>query len=281
MIRLGDYNTLKVVRKSDLGYMLTDGNDEILMHFKQATKELNDDEEVSVFVYSDKEKRLTATMIKPYATINEAGYAAVVDILPGVGVFVNVNTPKDILISKDYLPFNEENWPAIDDKLFIRLKTKGSILTGKPLNRFEIKELKSDARYAERESIEGYVIRIAEKGVGIVTIHNMYVFVPNSQFRGTLRLGQNVNVTITKTLDGECYGMMNAQKEELIDGDKEIILKYLDEHHGVMKFTAKSSSEEIEKSFKMSRKAFKRAYGSLYKERIIDFDDTKTFKVKK
>ena len=30
----------------------------------------------------------------------------------------------------------------------------------------------------------------------------------------------------------------------------------------------------------MSRKAFKRAYGGLYKERLIDFDEEKTFKVK-
>ena len=40
MINLGKYNKLKVVRKSDLGYMLTDGTDEILMHFRQATQEL-------------------------------------------------------------------------------------------------------------------------------------------------------------------------------------------------------------------------------------------------
>ncbi|MBE6137332.1 MAG: hypothetical protein E7176_02940 [Erysipelotrichaceae bacterium] len=280
MIKLGDYNTLRVIRKSDLGYMLTDGKEEVLMHFKQATKELAADEELSVFIYSDKEKRLTATQQEPTATISKAGYAEVIEVMSGVGVFVNINTPKDILISKDYLPFDEALWPVAGDKLFIRLKVKGNILTGKPLNRFEIKELKANIQYAEREEVLGNVIRIAEKGLGIITVHNMYVFVPNSQFRGSYRLGQEISVIITKNLDGECYGTLNTLKENLIDGDRQIILDYMNEHHGIMKLTAKSSSEDIEKIFRMSRKAFKRAYGGLYKDRIIDFDDDKTFIVK-
>ena len=281
MIKLGEYNNLRVVRKSDLGYMLTDGKDEVLMHFKQATKELLDNEEVNVFIYSDKSKRLTATMIEPYATISNAGLVEVIEVLPGAGVFVNINTPKDILISKDYLPYKETEWPNVGDKLLIRLKLKGDILTGKPLNRFEIKELNGKPEYADFENVEGYICRVAEKGIGIVTVDNIYVFVPNHQFRGSIRLGQATNVCITKSIDGECYGTLNAHKEELIDTDKEIILKYLDEHHGIMKLTAKSSSEEIEKVFKMSRKAFKRAYGNLYKERLIEFDETKTYLVKK
>jgi len=93
-------------------------------------------------------------------------------------------------------------------------------------------------------------------------------------------LGQEISVIITKNLDGECYGTLNTLKENLIDGDRQIILDYMNEHHGIMKLTAKSSSEDIEKIFRMSRKAFKRAYGGLYKDRIIDFDDDKTFIVK-
>ena len=51
MIEIGKYNTLKVARKSDLGYMLSDGTDEILMHFRQANAELEIGKEVTVFIY--------------------------------------------------------------------------------------------------------------------------------------------------------------------------------------------------------------------------------------
>ena len=54
-------------------------------------------------------------------------------------------------------------------------------------------------------------------------------------------------------------------------------MKYMKKNHGVMYLTAKSSAEEIERIFHISRKAFKRAYGNLYKDRVIDFDDEKTY----
>ena len=276
MINLGKYNKLKVVRKSDLGYMLSDGTDEILMHFRQANGELEIGKEVTVFVYSDKEKRPCATMEEVKATIVEPGFTKVIEVLPKIGVFVDNNTTKDVLISKDYLPYNEENWPQIDDVLFIRLKEKKDILVGKPLNRFDIVELHSEFNYQDYQSVLGYVCRINEKGIGIVTVDKVYVFVPLSQLRGVYRMGQEVNVTITKTVNGECYGTLNAHKEVLIDTDKELILNYLKSHHGVMKLSAKSSSEEIERTLKMSRKAFKRALGSLYKDRIVETDDEKT-----
>ena len=67
----------------------------------------------------------------------------------------------------------------------------------------------------------------------------------------------------------------------MIEPDKKIILDYLDKHHGVMKITAKTEATVIEKEMGLSRKAFKRAYGGLYKDRIIDFDEEKTFVIKK
>lgn len=114
----------------------------------------------------------------------------------------------------------------------------------------------------------------------LITKDLVYVFVPNTQYRKKYRLGEAVLVVITKMLDNEAYGTLNEHKEVLMEDDKVIILNYLKVHQGSMMLTAKSSSEEIEKVFNMSRKAFKRAYGALYKEHLIDFDDKKTFLVK-
>jgi predicted RNA-binding protein (virulence factor B family) len=74
--------------------------------------------------------------------------------------------------------------------------------------------------------------------------------------------------------------MLNHQKEEMIDGDKELILAYIKKHNGRIKITAKTEATIIERELKMSRKAFKRAYGGLYKDHVIDFDDEGTFLVK-
>ena len=280
MIKLGEYNNLTVVRKSDLGYMLTDGNEEVLLHFSQSLSEHKDNEEVKVFIYADKKERPTATEINPSATIEEAGFAKVVDVIPNVGVFVNINTPKDILVSKDNLPYNTELWPQVDDLLFIRLKIKKNSLIGKPLNRFDIISLHKGVNYLEQEQVNAHVCKIADSGISLITNDMMYVFVPETQLRGKYRLGEAVTVTITKPLDNEYYGTLNQHKEFLIDTDRELIVEYMKNHGGSMPLTAKSSSEDVFKYLKMSRKAFKRAYGGLYKDQIIEFDDNKTYFVK-
>ena len=277
MIEIGKLNTLTVKRKSDLGYMLTDGVDEILMHFKESKKELNDNDSVTVYVYTDKENRKTATMNDPVLLMDKPNFAEVVNVIEGVGVFVNNNTPKDLLISKDYLPYNTNEWPVPGDVIFSSLKVKRDSLVAKPVNRFDVLSLKSKTRYNEQEMVEANVLRIAEKGVGFITKDLIYVFVPNTQLRGKYRLGQKVTVTITKMMESEAYGTLNAHKEVLMDEDRETIIKYLKDHHGIMKLTAKSSSEDVEKLFNMSRKAFKRALGGLYKDQIVEFDEERTY----
>ena len=280
MIKIGEYNTLKVLRKSDLGYMLGDGEGDVLLHFAQSIKEHKDGEDVKVFIYSDKAKRMTATEKTPFCTMSDAGFVKVIDVIPGTGVFVDINTPKDVLISKDNLPFDENLWPQVGDTLFIRLKERKGSLIGKPLNRFDIIGIHAKRVYEEKEYVDGYVCRIAERGIGVITTDMMYVYIPNTQLRGQHRMGSLVNVSITKAMDEEYYGTLNAQKEEMIDSDKEILLRFLNNNNGKMPLTAKSSAEEVERLLRMSRKAFKRAYGGLYKDRIIDFDDKHTFLVK-
>ena len=270
-------NHLKVLRKTDLGYMVSDGTEEILLHYREALSELEINQMVDVYIYTDKENRKTGTMATPHLMMGQPNFVRVVNCINGVGVFVDNHTPKDILISKDYLPYDEAQWPTINDLIFCELKIKKNALTAKPVNRFDVLALHSKTRYAETEQVRAYVLRIADKGIGLITKDLVYIFVPISQFRGKYRLGEEVTVTITKMLEGESYGTLNDHKELLMDTDKETILAYLKEHDGVMPLTAKSSSETVEKFFQMSRKAFKRAYGALYKEHLIDFDEEKTY----
>lgn len=281
MINLGEYQKLNVIRLSDLGYMLSDGSEEVLLHFKQALKEHKVNDKINVFIYADKQGRKTATENAPIITLNKPGFVKVIDVLPGAGVFVDVNLPKDILISKDFLPYDETLWPEVNDEILAILKIRKNALVAKPIDRYDIINLHSKVNYIEGEDVKAYVVRVGEKGLSLATHDPMYIFVPHTQYRGKHRLGEEVTVTITKALEEEYYGRLNARKEEMIEPDKEIILNYINNHHGIMKLTAKSPADLVEKELGLSRKAFKRAYGGLYKDRVIDFDDEKTFLVKK
>jgi predicted RNA-binding protein (virulence factor B family) len=61
----------------------------------------------------------------------------------------------------------------------------------------------------------------------------------------------------------------------MIDVDAKSILDYLKEH-GKMKLTSDSSPEEIKKLFSMSKRAFKRALGSIYKQDLVEFENNYT-----
>lgn len=281
MIKAGEMNELSILRKSDLGYMLTDGKEEILLHFKESDKELNIGDKVEVFIYFDSKNRMTATTHSPYATILNPGFAKVVEVVSNLGVFVNINTPKDVLIPLDYLPYDKQMWPDIDDMILINLKIKKDSFIAKPLNRYDILDLPKTKSYEKDDVVDGYVIRPGVEGVGIVTKDMQYIFVHKTHLRRVYRLGEFVSPKIIMVKKNEYNGSLTQNKELMIGTDEEIILNYLRAHDGVMSLTAKSSSEEVEQALKLSRKAFKRALGSLYKEHKVDCLLDKTILLKK
>ncbi len=281
MIKAGEMNELSILRKSDLGYMLTDGKEEILLHFKESDKELNIGDKVEVFIYFDSKNRMTATTHSPYATILNPGFAKVVEVVSNLGVFVNINTPKDVLIPLDYLPYDKQMWPDIDDMILINLKIKKDSFIAKPLNRYDILDLPKTKSYEKDDIVDGYVIRPGVEGVGIVTKDMQYIFVHKTHLRRVYRLGEFVSPKIIMVKKNEYNGSLTQNKELMIGTDEEIILNYLRAHDGVMSLTAKSSSEEVEQALKLSRKAFKRALGSLYKEHKVDCLLNKTILLKK
>lgn len=277
MIEVGKTQKFKVLRKSDLGYMLGFDENEVLLHFRQATKELEIDDVVEAFVFYDSEQRLAATLDKPFVTLDKSDFVTVVEVKKGFGVFVDNNLPKDLLLSSDYLSDDPKQWPQIGDKVLVRLRIKQNRLNAKLLNRTEILD-KYDTitEYAVKEVVEAVIIRATPKAYNAITQTGTYIFIPIQQTRETYRLGQNVNVTIISKQDNEYKGSLNPFKEELIDTDAVEIINYLIEFEK-LPLTSKSQSDEISKYFTMSRKAFKRALGNLYKEKRVYFDEINTY----
>ena len=82
---------------------------------------------------------------------------------------------------------------------------------------------------------------------------------------------------LNKQLNSAAFRSFYWLKEELVESDEEMILQYMRTHNNEMPYTSKSSAEVIEEVFHMSRKAFKRALGDLYKKREIYFDEENTY----
>ena len=103
MIRIGKYNTLKVVKLVDFGVYLDGGEgQEILLPAKYIESPLNPGDEIKVFIYRDSEERLIATTEHPYAEVGEFAFLQV-SAVNRVGAFLDWGLTKQLLV-----PFSEQ-----------------------------------------------------------------------------------------------------------------------------------------------------------------------------
>jgi len=277
MIKMGQTNTLDVLRVGDIAYVLTDEIEEIFLHKKQATRELVEGEQVDVFVYFDNLKRKTGTMTIPKLDINTPAFCEVVDVKPNLGAFLDVGLIKDLLMSRDDMPMIRAQWPQKGDKLFIRMKVSRNQMTAKVIPRFETMQFLVPERDLEiNDKVDAYVIYFTEEGMVLLSEEGHNIFVYAKHYRGEYRLGQKAETKIINIRPDRTYnGTLIEQKELVMSTDAELILEYLAKHQGEMEITDKSSPELIMDTFNMSKGAFKRALGSLYKSKTVVIESTK------
>ncbi|NLN50884.1 MAG: hypothetical protein GX149_04600 [Acholeplasmataceae bacterium] len=272
-MKIGEINKLRVLRKTDLGYMLEKNKQSVFLHNNETKHQtLITGTEVDAFLYYDFKNRLAATLYQPLVTVNKTALLKVVGVNKGLGVFVDIGINKDLLVSADDLPKSFSSWPQVDDKLFVRLEVKTRLL-GKPLKPQELKE--STTPIGTGEKLNGYIVEVNNFGANVFTDEARLVFVHHTQMRKRYRLGQRVEVNIIRVSEHTINGSFILQKEAMISLDAAMILKYLKANQK-MSLTSDSSPEEIRAVFPMSKKAFKRALGNLYKNDEVKFENNFT-----
>lgn len=268
----GRFYELEVLRKTNIGYMLKYNDEEVFLHNKEANKELIESELINAFIYYDSEKRLAATMDEAIITTEKPGWVMVEDVIHNLGVFVNIGINKGMLIGKEFLPYDESLWPCKSERLFCILKFKPSRLTAKIVNSNEVSNYKEDEELNVDDVVKANVMRINEEGIVLYTEKLNYILVHKTQMRKKYHLGEEAEVRILSIDKRGIHGTLINKKEDMIDDDSTYILNYLKE---IKTMNEDNSPEEILALFNMSKKAFKRAIGHLYKERLIEIKDGK------
>ena len=103
MIKLGDYNTLRVVKRVDFGFYLDGGDEgEILLPKRYVPKGLNIGADITVFIYLDQDEKLVATTQEPLAKVGEFAWLECA-WTNEYGAFLNWGLMKDL-----FCPFREQ-----------------------------------------------------------------------------------------------------------------------------------------------------------------------------
>ncbi len=275
-LNIGEVNSFIVKRETDISYTLSPDDDAlttyVFLHFNQATRKLTPGEKIRAFLYYDGKKRLCATMETTFITTHQYGFVQVVNVLEAVGVFVNIGISKDILLSKDFLPSTIKGWPKIGETLPCILIEKSKQLVAMPLSR---KDIKNKVPLLNKDTtVSGVVVNIVLDGITICTNEYQFIFIYKSFLRKNYHIGENVTCKIVHINEhGHYFASTIEQKEYARLTDSDTIYHYLQNMGGIIPLGNNSTPEEINKYFKMSKSAFKRAVGALYKQRLITIED--------
>lgn len=266
---IGQTTTLTVARKATFGYFLTDGSEDVLLHFNQAHQEFEENDEVEVFLYVDSEGRISASTNIPEIAIGRYAWVKVTDSNPRIGVFINIGLPKDILLGIDDLPVHKSVWPKPGDLVYITLKLSSNyLLYAKLASDPVIESISVKATIANfNKNVQGHIYRTAKVGSWIYTIEGFKGFIHESQRQQEPRIGEKVEGRIIDVKeDGTINVSLLARKEETQDLDAERIYEYMMSRNGAMPYNDKSMPEDIKDRFNLSKGAFKRALGKLMKD---------------
>lgn len=277
-MKIGLLDQYHVLRKTDIGYMLlNEDEEEVFLHNNELNKiDIKEGQVIEAFVFYDKKNRTAATLFEPLVTLDRFSFVEVVEVVDSLGIFVHIGISKDILLSKDDLPSDTSLWPKVGDKLFGSLRLKKEAMVFKVANKPEILEHQNDVTYELHQEVEATVYYLSPEGISLITKDKQIIFVYQTNMRKKYRIGETVSVKIIHVKEKEYNGTLILQKELQIDEDAQIILEYLKRHQNEMTITQKSSPETIQKIFKMSKSAFKNALGRLYKQKRIELKEDKT-----
>lgn len=267
MIKIGKRQKMRINNISSIGAYLDAGtgetSDNILLPNNELEEmEVNVGEELNVFIYRDSEDRLIATLKQTKAVIGTMAKLEVVDITP-FGAFLDWGLEKDLL-----LPKGQEDGIIKKGETYlvgIYEDNKGRVSATMNIYKF----LLPTFTFEENDKVTGTVYRIEpEIGVFVAVEDRYFGLIPKSECFREHKVGEVVEGRVMRVReDGKLDLSLRELKIQQMDKDAELILKKMRE--GNFTLTDKSSPEEIKKSLGMSKKAFKRAMGTLYKNKLV------------
>lgn len=273
MIKLGDWNELTVVRFTDHGAYL-DGGDvgEILMPHRYVRSEMRPGDVVTVFVYLDQSDRLVATTETPLARVGDFAYLRVAWVNQ-YGAFLDWGLMKDL-----FVPFREQKVTMEKDRSYlvhvhIDDETRRIVASAKVERYLRPANPKAYHRGREVELLAWHKTPLGFK----VIVDNAYSgMVYDGQTYTELHSGErHTGQVVTARPDGKLDVSIQRIGKGRFRDFAEQLMEGLVAAGGELPFSDNSSAEEIAARFGVSKKTFKKAVGTLYRERKIALSEEK------
>ena len=269
MLAIGQYNELRISGKSNDGLNLTDGKEQVLLPYNHAPADVEIGDNISVFVYTQKDGSLTATVKRPLACVGDFAFLKVVDETEN-GAYLDLGIDKDL-----FVPLREQKRPMFKGESHVvyvfldesnnRMLASSKVLDFVDEEGFDFEEGDEVSLLISDRSDLGYNAIINNKYIGLLYQNELFdQLQPGESRKGWIKKIR-VEGKIDLSLQPMGYGHILDSKDKIYEE-----LKY---SGGVINLGDKSSPEDIYERFKLSKNAFKKTIGALYKERKIVVSD--------
>ena len=278
MIELGKKQTLEIVKKVEFGVYLAEeagSTDKVLLPKKQVPEGADTGTKVEVFIYRDSKDRLIATTSVPKLTLGELAVLTVKEV-GKIGAFLDCGLEKDL-----FLPFKQQTKRVrTGEEVLVAMYIDKSNRLCATMNVYEY--LQKDSPYGKEDTVHGVIYEISKNFGAFVAVDYRYsALIPAKEFHGEYEIGDTIEARVTGVKpDGRLDLSIRRKAHLQMDEDAEYVMQVIEEFEGVLPFNDKVSPEVIQREFHMSKNAFKRAVGKLYKEGRIEITENRILKVK-
>ena len=269
MALVGRFNTLQIVKITDFGLYLDGGvHGEILLPNRYIPKDedIELEEWLNVFVYLDSEDRLIATTLKPKIQVGGFASLKVVQI-NSIGLFLDWGLPKDLL-----LPHSEEKRPLqVGDYCVVHAyldQRTGRITATARLDRYLDN---TPVNYQAGQQVKMLVADRTDLGFKVIIEDRHWGLLHKNELFRFVRSGMR-EVGFIKQIrdDGKISVSLQPVGAQAGDAVADKIMAELKKHGTTLAIGDKSAPEEIAKVLGVSKGAFKKAIGGLYKKGLIE-----------
>ena len=266
MLQIGNYNTLRITKLVSFGVYL-DGGDgkEILLPTRYVPKGAKVDDEVQVFIYHDNEGRLIATTLHPKAVVGEFAFMRVKSV-NSTGAFLDWGLMKDLLV-----PFKEQKMAMREGKWYL-VYVHLDHLTGRIVASARVEKFLGNVppEYESNQEVDLLVADDTEIGYKVIVNDLHWGMIYHNQVFQRLEKGERLKGYVKGVREDDKLDIsLQPLGYQKVDGISQRILEALQMKEGFLPVHDKSDPEEIYSLFRCSKKAFKQAIGSLYKQHRI------------
>ncbi|MDO5970985.1 S1-like domain-containing RNA-binding protein [Flavivirga aquimarina] len=267
MIHLGQINTLDIFRETDHGvYLIDEEDNEVLLPNRYVPESFKIWDKLEVFVYLDNEERPVATTDMPY--IKRDDFALLrCNQVTDYGAFLDWGLVKEL-----FCPFKEQafkmkpgGWYLVH--CYLDEKTNRLVASSKTNRFLDNKELTVN----EFDEVDLIVSHPSDIGMNVIVnkIHSGLIY--KNVIFSDLSVGDKLKGVVKKVRPGNKLDIVLGKiGYRNIEPNAERIMNELHDNSGYLNLTDKSNPEVIKDMLQMSKKSFKKAVGTLYKQKLLE-----------